>query len=104
MTDERFERVLRDAAQDYHRPPATPREEMWRQVLAARDVRRRRRVMLRPRLRWGVGIAAVLALGVAIGRWTPTGSPGVAGARPAAGRPVAFGFPRGAAPDLTPPR
>jgi len=72
MTDERFERVLRDAAQEYHRPPATPREEMWRQIVAARDARRRRRVMLRPRLRWGVGIAAVLALGVAIGRWTAT--------------------------------
>jgi len=101
MTDERFERVLRDAAQDYHRPPATPREAMWRQVLAARDVRRRRRVMLRPRLRWGVGIAAVLALGVAIGRWTATGSPGVAGTAPAAGRTSAFVYRLAAAQYLT---
>src|SRR2546429_2896837 len=67
MTDERFERRLVDAAQDYHRPPATPREEMWRQIVAARQARRRRRVMLRPPPPWGEGIAAVLALGVAIG-------------------------------------
>jgi hypothetical protein len=79
MTDEQFERVLQDAAQDYHRPPATPREEMWRRIVAARAARqRRRKLVANPWLRWGVGIAAVLALGVAIGRWSakPLAEPG----------------------------
>ncbi len=69
MTEDRWERWLRDAAQDYHRPPETPREELWRRIAAARAARRSA-VALRPWLRWGVGIAAVLALGIGIGRWT----------------------------------
>jgi len=72
MTDERFERLLREAAQDYHRPPVTPREAMWQGIAARRAARRRRAATWRPVLRWGVGIAAVLALGVAIGRWSAT--------------------------------
>ena len=75
MMDDRFEQRLRQAAQDYHRPPATPREELWRRIAAARAARQQRVLVLRPALRWGVGIAAVLALGVAIGRWSVTGSP-----------------------------
>jgi hypothetical protein len=74
MTDDRFDERLRKAAQDYHRPPATPREELWRRIEAARAARRRRMNVLRPVLRWGMGIAAVLALGVAIGRWSATPS------------------------------
>src|SRR3989454_877373 len=75
MTDDRFDQWLRDAARDYHRPPATPREELWSRIAAARAARRQQIVVIRPLLRWGVGIAAVLALGVAIGRWSATGSP-----------------------------
>jgi len=63
---------LREAAQEYHRPPATPREAMWQGIAARRAARRRRAATWRPVLRWGVGIAAVLALGVAIGRWSAT--------------------------------
>ena len=70
MTDDRFEQWLREAAQDYHRPPVTPREEMWRGIIARRAARRRWVVVVRPTLQWGVGIAALLALGVAIGRWS----------------------------------
>jgi hypothetical protein len=70
MTDERFERLLREAAQEYHRPPATPREAMWQGIVARRAASRRRAAIWRPVLRWGVGIAAVLALGIGIGRWT----------------------------------
>ena len=36
MTEDRFARLLRDAAQDYHRPPETPREDLWRRIAAAR--------------------------------------------------------------------
>lgn len=71
MMDDRFEQWLREAARDYHRPPATtPREEMWQRIVARRTERRRRAMAWRPVFRWGVGIAAVLALGVGIGRWS----------------------------------
>ena len=94
MTDDRFDERLRQAAQDYNRPPATPREELWRQIEAARAARRRRVLVLRPVLRWGMSIAAVLVLGVAIGRWTArrpdgTGSP-TAAAGAAAGPTLAY--------------
>ena len=75
MTEDRFEERLRQAAQDYHRPPATPREELWNRIAAARAARRRQALVIRPLLRWGAGIAAVLALGIAIGRWSTTGLP-----------------------------
>src|SRR5207247_10206574 len=69
--------------QESHRPPRTPRGEMWQRVAAARAARRQRAIVLRPWLRWGLGIAAVLVLGFAIGRWT-AGGPGRAGAPAAA--------------------
>jgi hypothetical protein len=70
MTDDRFDRLLREVAQDYHRPPTPPREEMWRAIVATRAARRQRRGVWHATLRWGVGIAAVLALGIAIGRFS----------------------------------
>ncbi|MGH7547287.1 MAG: hypothetical protein ACREMM_03830 [Gemmatimonadales bacterium] len=75
MTEDRFERLLRDAAQDYHRPPETPREDLWRRIAAAREARRRPVVVRGPWLRWGMGIAAVLALGIGIGRWSARSTP-----------------------------
>jgi hypothetical protein len=86
MSDERFDELLRQAARDYHRPPVTPRDEMWAGIVAARAARRR----TIPRslvLRWGVGIAAVLALGVAMGRWSARGSLEHAGVPAASDRP-----------------
>ena len=85
MTGDRFERLLRDAAQDYHRPPETPREEMWRRIVGARARRRQRMLVQRRSLHWGLGIAAVLALGIGIGRWTARGPQG-RGAETTAGR------------------
>jgi hypothetical protein len=70
MTDDRFDRLLREVAQDYHRPPTPPREEMWRAIVATRAARRQRRGVWHATLRWGVGIAAVLARGIAIGRFS----------------------------------
>src|SRR2546421_5329236 len=73
MTDDRFEERLREAAQDYHRPPATPREELWRRIAAARAARQRRVIRFRFALRWGGGGAPLLALGVGIRRWSARG-------------------------------
>lgn len=68
--NDQLDERLRQAAQDYHRPPATPRDEMWAAIGRVRAARQadRRVVVIRPWLRWGMGIAAVLALGIAIGR------------------------------------
>jgi hypothetical protein len=73
MLDDRYDDELRDAARDYNAPPETPRDEMWGRIVAARaagqstdppSVR-----LLRP-LRLPLGIAALLALGVGLGRLT----------------------------------
>jgi len=80
MMDEREDKIdeqLRQAAQDYHRPPEPPREAMWAAIQRRRA--EPKVIPLRPWLRWGLGIAAVLALGIGIGRWS---IPGTA-ARPA---------------------
>jgi hypothetical protein len=70
MNDDRFEDQMREATRDYHRPPETPREEMWAAIQAERHRRRHAPhiVVLRPAWRWGIGMAAVLVLGIAIGR------------------------------------
>jgi len=81
MMDEREDRLdewVRDAARDYHAPPPTPRAEMWEAIQAGR---RAARVAPRPLhpfrtpFRYGIGIAALLALGIAIGRITVPGRP-----------------------------
>lgn len=85
MTEERFEEYLREVAPDYRRPPQTPREAMWRQIDAVRRERRGVQTLpmrRTPWMRWGLGIAALLALGVALGRWSAR--EGVGTAEPAA--------------------
>jgi hypothetical protein len=81
MTEERFQEFLREAAQDYHRPPEPPRAEMWqaiRQERRAQEAERarrawrwRRRAFRSPVVRWGVGVAAALIIGIGIGRLMP---------------------------------
>ena len=67
--DPKFEAWLKDAARTtYHAPRPTPREEMWARIQAAR--RTRHVIELRPWMRWAVAAAAVLALGIGIGRWS----------------------------------
>jgi hypothetical protein len=72
MTDDGLGERLERAAREYHRPPATPREEMWARVQAERTRRRStpRVIELRPWLRWSLAAAAVLLVGVAIGRFS----------------------------------
>jgi hypothetical protein len=76
MNDNDLDRLLhaeRDTV-----PPAAPRDEMWEAIAARRpgkvvpiDGARRRRSLLA----WPVGIAALLAIGFAVGRWSQNGSP-----------------------------
>jgi hypothetical protein len=85
MTDDRFERFLSEAGQDYHQPPETPKNVMWQRIETALDERRmgaqtpdrltihRER---RPWIWWSAGLAAALVLGIAIGRFTPEGDAG----------------------------
>ncbi len=66
--DPKFEQWLKDAAKSYHSPHPTPREAMWQRIDAAR--RNKAVIELHPWVRWAVAAAAVLALGIGIGRWT----------------------------------
>jgi len=67
--DPKFDQWLKDAtAKSYHSPLPTPREEMWKRIEAARQ--NKRVIELRPWLRWALAAAAVLVLGIGIGRWS----------------------------------
>jgi hypothetical protein len=93
--DDRFDDQLRESAKDYNEPPETPREFMWTRIVAARnastpergtdgkaDSFRRSLVpsfrSFRP-LRWPAAIAALLAIGIGLGRLSaPRTSPNAA--------------------------
>lgn len=95
MMDEqrdRIEEILAEAAQDYHAPPPTPKAEMWERIRAAREAARagatrehREAIPLyplaprawwtRPALRYGAAAAAILAIGVALGRLSTRPAP-----------------------------
>ena len=66
--DPKFEQWLKDAAKAYHTPRPTPRDAMWSRIAAERQ--RKHIIELRPWMRWAVAAAAVLAVGIGIGRWT----------------------------------
>ena len=66
--DPKFEQWLKDAAQSYHSPLPTPREEMWKRIEEAR--RNQHVIEIRPWMRWALAAAAVLVIGIGIGRWT----------------------------------
>jgi hypothetical protein len=78
--DPKFEQWLQDAARTtYHAPHTTPRDEMWNKIAAAR--RNKHVIELRPWMRWAVAAAAVLILGIGIGRWSAN-SPSASSATP----------------------
>ena len=68
--DPKFDQWLSERAKSYHSPLPTPREEMWTRIAAERQRRAGRVIEFRPWMRWAVAAAAVLALGIGIGRWT----------------------------------
>jgi hypothetical protein len=68
--DRQFDEWVEKAAKTYHSPIPTPREEMWARIVAERQRRAARVIELRPWVRWPLAVAAVLALGIGIGRWT----------------------------------
>jgi hypothetical protein len=79
MIEDRFDDQLREAARDYNAPPETPRDEMWERIVAARreNTKKTERtgtpvIPLRPGrvLRPLIGVAALLALGIGLGRMT----------------------------------
>ncbi len=97
--EDRLDNLIRDAARDYHAPPATPRAEMWEAIRASRDAARTevRPLVVRPArspLRLVFGIAALLALGIAIGRLTVPSRGGTAAAPP---QPIIAALPEAAA-------
>jgi hypothetical protein len=81
--EDRFDEVLREAARDYNAPPPTPKAEMWERIQAARQaggqgdgvlpLHRTVRPSARPAFKLALAIAAILVLGVAIGRITAPG-------------------------------
>jgi hypothetical protein len=87
MLDDRSDDLLRDAAQDYNDPPETPREEMWERIVAMREAEKSEPFCplrnFRP-LAWAAGIAAVLALGIGLGRLSIDTTPPVAAPDPVA--------------------
>ena len=69
--DDRLDSKIREIARGVHVPPPTPRDEIWARVQANRAARRAQPGLLVGRVRWIVwaaGAAAMLALGVALGR------------------------------------
>ncbi len=85
MDEDRFDRFVREAAPGYRPPPAPPLEAMWKRIEethfgdkdagAAPLLRLEPTVRRTPRFpRWwlqsGLGIAATLLIGIAIGRFT----------------------------------
>ena len=95
MKNDRLEWVLSELRDDYNVPPETPREEMWAEIQSRLDSRpregessgmdaptevffleaaRRSRLAQRYRtLQWAGAAAAILILGLAIGRMTAPG-------------------------------
>lgn len=75
MLDDRFDDQLRDAAREYNQPPETPRQEMWDRIVAERAEKAKaggilpfRRFRYFRSYRVAAGIAALLAIGIGLGR------------------------------------
>jgi hypothetical protein len=91
MLDDRLDDLLRDAAQEHNEPPETPRDAMWERIVALREAEKAEKAAngvrplrhFRP-IAWAAGIAAVLALGIGLGRLSTDTIPPVAAPAPVA--------------------
>jgi hypothetical protein len=75
--DERLDTRIRELAGKLHEPPPTPRAEIWERIQAERAQRRPVGIVA-GRIRWVgwvTGLAAMLALGVALGRFSMRSEP-----------------------------
>jgi hypothetical protein len=70
MIDDEIDDSMRRLVQSYNEPPATPRDAMWARIEKARSAPVPIAARSTTWLRTAVGIAAVLMLGIAIGRMT----------------------------------
>ena len=95
MEDEPLEPSLLAAAREYHRPPEPPREAMWQAIQAERRGTRATWPAPRRWVPWAVAAAALLAVGVGIGRLSQPGQ------RTNHGLPVANWGPSAAAPRVS---
>ena len=68
MMDDRLDEQLEELAAEYHRPPETPREEMWTAIQKQRaEYRAPQRLRWKPLAWGGLAAAAVLVIGIMIG-------------------------------------
>lgn len=83
MSEENMDRVLETVRETYNPPGDTPREEMWNSIAARLDAtevvdlaaeRQRRGFDTSRSLGWAVAAAAVLVIGIGIGRMTAPGT------------------------------
>ena len=72
MTEERFDKLLRDSAREYNAPPKTPSEKIWGRIQRERRPRRSRAVRIfgSPKVWAPLAAAAVLLFGIMLGRDT----------------------------------
>jgi hypothetical protein len=74
VNEREFDDWLIEAAAEVREPPATPRDEIWEGISAAREgdelMKRRDRMRSVRGLGWGIGIAALLMVGVGLGRYS----------------------------------
>ena len=92
MTEERFDELMRDVVRDYRVPPSPPLEAMWNEIehaqwparVETRSFRGGRVARMAPWIAAGIGMAATLMIGIAIGRGDATSGVTVAPADVAA--------------------
>jgi hypothetical protein len=68
MNEDPMDRLLEQARDEYNRPATPPREEMWAAIQAKKAARKRPNPW--GKVIWPLGMAALLAMGFAIGRLT----------------------------------